>query len=95
MQTPNLALIGKYKTLIPNQSKFLIPSNGRMVTQFIGDGSVVSITINQSKGTLNSGIALVSGAFYEFDFEVLKGDAITISDMTALSRVILVWDGGN
>jgi len=91
----NFALIGEYKTLIPNQSKFLIPSNGKLITQFIGDGTVINVTINQSTGSLNSGVALISGALYEFEFSVLKGDLVIISDMTALSRVILVWDGGN
>jgi hypothetical protein len=91
----DLALIGEYKTLIPNQSRFLIPSNGKLITQFIGDGTVVNITINQSTGSLNSGVTLSNGALYEFEFSVLKGDSVVISDMAALVRVIMVWDGGD
>jgi hypothetical protein len=91
----DLALIGEYRTLVPNQSRFLIPSNGKLITQFIGDGSVVNITINQSTGSLNSGVALANGSFYEFEFSVLKGDSVVISDMSALVRIIMVWDGGD
>jgi hypothetical protein len=72
---------------------FQIPEDGIMVLQFIGTGAVITMTVNGSAGTINSGNVLVSGAHYEFAYNVLNSDRISF-DVQPFRIFELLYSGG-
>jgi hypothetical protein len=66
---------------VPNT--FSAEDNGSVIAQLIGTGQVAQLQINDTIwGSLNNGVALTSGAIYEFQFHVLKSWRVTIVNCT-------------
>lgn len=60
---------------------YAIPGSGTVVLQILGDGNIHSIqfTPGGASYALNVGTSLVSQAFYEFEFLVIKGMTLIVS----------------
>lgn len=65
-----------------------MPGEGLLRLQLIGAGAAVSVTLGEGgiSGTLNQGVVLTSGALYEFEFAVDRGEAWFIAAGPTLVR---------
>jgi hypothetical protein len=72
---------------------FRIPANGSMIIQFIGTGATVTMTVNSRAALINSGNVLVSGAHYEFAYNILKDDLVSF-DVQPFRLFELLFSGG-